>query len=166
MSTSLTLNEARAMIDRAIEKATELHVNGAFVVVDEGGNVISVSRMDGAPASAIGVSRAKAYLAATCREPTARFAGRMYARHVLFDAYQTILPDKIFPGPGGMPIMKNGKVVGGISTGPGIGPRRRIEGVDPAKLMVNGEPANAEDLIVAYALQIPYTDQHPDMELK
>jgi len=134
------------------------------VVVDEGGNIISISRMEHAPPAGIGVSRAKAYLAAVTQVPTAGFSTRMDAHPTRFAAYQEILSEKPFPGPGGMPIKKNGRVVGGLSTGPGIGPVTRVEGVDPGKLKVDGQQANAEDLIICYALQVPYKNQHEGQE--
>ena len=158
----LTLDDARAIIDRGIEKAASLTLRGSFVVVDEGGHPVSISRMDGAPAAGVGVSRAKAYIAAMTHEPTTGFSGRMHAHPERFAGYQTILREPMFPGPGGMPIRKDGRVVGGFSTGPGIGPARKIAGIDASRLMVDGEPANAEDLVVAHALEIPYTDQHPE----
>jgi uncharacterized protein GlcG (DUF336 family) len=70
----------------------------------------------------------------------------------------------VFPGPGAMPIRKSGRIVGALSTGGGgLGPWTKIAGVDPSALMADGVPANAEDLVVAFALQIPYTNQHPDV---
>jgi uncharacterized protein GlcG (DUF336 family) len=64
-----------------------------------------------------------------------------------------------------MPIIKNGRVVGGIATGGGVGPYTSIPGVDPGKLMVNGVQANAEDLVICEALGIPYASQHGDRPL-
>jgi uncharacterized protein GlcG (DUF336 family) len=161
----LTLAEARAYIDRALEKARGLDQRGTFVVVDEGGNVVSISRIEGAPLAGIGVSRAKAYAAAVTHEPTAQFSERMHRFPERSHAYETILPEHLFPGPGGMPILKNGRVVGGMSTGPGIRPWTRVSGLDREKLMVNGELANVEDLIIAYALGIPYQNQHVGQEV-
>jgi uncharacterized protein GlcG (DUF336 family) len=161
----LTLAEARGYIDRALEKARELHQRGTFVVVDESGNVVSISRIEGAPVAGVGVSRAKAYMAATTQEPTAQFAERMHRFPERFSAYQAILPDHYFPGPGGMPIKKSDRVVGGMSTGPGIRPLARVPGLDPSKLLVNGEVANVEDLIIAHALDIPYVNQHQGQEV-
>jgi uncharacterized protein GlcG (DUF336 family) len=163
--TTLTLTEARAIIARAMEKAAEFKLSGAFVVVDEGGNVLSLSRMEGAPPSSVDVAKAKAYVAAVTQMPTDPFARRMDAHPVRFSAYQEVLAGKPFPGPGGMPIKRGRRIVGGFATGPGIGPRRRIEGVDPAKLLVDGKAANAEDLITAYALEIPYLEQHEGVQI-
>jgi uncharacterized protein GlcG (DUF336 family) len=164
-SVFLTLAEARAMIARGVEKATELRQRGAIVVVDAGGNVVSTARMDDAPVASIAVSRAKAYAAAVQGRPTAAFATNARERPEIFAAFQTILPKRLFPGPGGMPIVKNGRVVGGIATGGGIGPYTLIPGVDPAQLMVDGVQANAEDLVICAALGIPYASQHGERAL-
>jgi len=36
------------------------------------------------------------------------------------------------------------------------------EGVDPRVVSADGRPANPEDLLIAYALDVPYTGQHGD----
>lgn len=65
-----------------------------------------------------------------------------------------------------MPILKNGRVVGGIATGGGIGPFTEIPGVDADRLMVDGKQANAEDLVICTALGVPYQSQHGDRALR
>lgn len=154
------------MISRGVEKARALRQAGAIVVVDAGGNVVSVSRMDDSPVASIHVSRAKAYLAAVQGRPTAAFATNARERPEIFAAFQNILPRQPFPGPGGMPIITNGRVVGGIATGGGIGPYTEIPGVPPEQLMVDGTQANAEDLVICAALGIPYQSQHGDRALR
>jgi uncharacterized protein GlcG (DUF336 family) len=72
-------------------------------------------------------------------------------------------PEAVFPGAGGMPIERNGWVVGGIAaSGAGIGPFVKYPGADLRKLIADGRPANGEDLLVHYALGIPYSGQHGD----
>ena len=164
-SVYLTLDEARAMIARGVAKAKELGQAGAIAVVDAGGNTVSISRMDDAPLTAIAVSTAKAYVAAVQGRPTAAFARNAAERPEIFSAFQTMMRRKPFPGPGGMPIMKNGRAVGGIATGGGIGPYTSIPGLDPSQLMVDGAQANAEDLVICVALGIPYASQHGDRPL-
>jgi uncharacterized protein GlcG (DUF336 family) len=156
----LTLAEAREIIDRGLQKAAELKLAGALAVVDANGNVVSISVMEGAPASAAGVARAKAFLAATMQQPTETVAERMEQHPVRFHAYSSILRDQPFPGAGGVPILRNGKYVGAIATGPGIPPLTEIPGVHPSKLRAGRFQANAEDLVICYALQIPYRSQH------
>lgn len=162
-SPGITHAEARAMIDRALEKARELKLTGAFVVVDRGGNDVSASRIDYTPSTGLPISRAKAFLAAMGGQPTSRTYQQIKdpSFHWLYPAFQRILEEPIFPGMGGMLIRKEGRVVGAIATGPGNGPVRSIPGVDASALLVNGEQANAEDLLLCHALQIPYEDHHP-----
>jgi len=52
----LTLHVARRYIDRALAKAKELRQCGSFAAVDAAGNVVSISKMDGAPAASAGVT--------------------------------------------------------------------------------------------------------------
>jgi uncharacterized protein GlcG (DUF336 family) len=164
-SVYLTLQEARTMIDRGLDKARQLRQAGAIVVVDAGGTVVSLSRMDDGPVASINVSRAKAYLAAVQGRPTAAFAANAHERPEIFSAFQAILPREPFPGAGGMPVLKGGRVVGGIATGGGIGPYTAIPGVAPDALLVDGKPANAEDLVICAALDIPYQSQHGERPL-
>jgi len=49
MSVKLTLAEAREILGRAVEKSREVQWISAYAVADEGGNIISISRLDGAP---------------------------------------------------------------------------------------------------------------------
>ncbi len=152
----LTLDEARAMIDRAVEKCREQGVNTSFAVVDEGGNLVSLSRVDGAPAAAVGVAQAKAYLSAILQGSSGPFSERMEKLPMRYMGYLHILPRASFAGPGGMPIMKEGRCVGAIamslSSGPGAG--------KPVPLPDSDEKANFEDYAVCYALGVPYKSQH------
>jgi uncharacterized protein GlcG (DUF336 family) len=77
---------------------------------------------------------------------------------------QRLMREEIFPGPGAMPIRKDGRVVGALSTGGGVGPWTEVPGIDASQLMVDGKPANVEDLVIAHALQIGYENQHPQVE--
>lgn len=159
----LLLEEARAVARRAVEKAEDLERSGTFVVVDDGGVVITVSRMDGTGSLSYPVSRAKAYGAAVQREPSAAFAERFaHASAGIFSAFQQLTREAVFPGPGAQPILKDGRLIGAISTGLGVPPFVKFPGVDPTKLIVDGKPANAEDLCISYALRKPYSPQHGD----
>jgi uncharacterized protein GlcG (DUF336 family) len=71
-------------------------------------------------------------------------------------------PEALFPGAGGMPVSVDGAVVAGIAaSGATVSPFFPA-GVDPRVLSADGEPANPEDLLIAYALGIPYAGQHGD----
>ena len=160
----LTLDDARKFIRRAVAKAEDLGARGAFVVVNGGGVPISASRMDNAGAFGIPVSRAKAFIAGAGHETSATFAGRQAGNFLgIFLSYQQLARDRIFPGPGAFLVRANGNVIGAISTGAGIGPFVKWPGLsDPTKLVVEGKPANLEDLVISYALNEPYQPQHGD----
>ncbi|HEX3974305.1 MAG TPA: heme-binding protein [Stellaceae bacterium] len=160
----LTLDDARKLIRRAVAKAEDLSASGAFVVVNDGGVPISASRMDRAGAFGIPVSRAKAFVAGAGHETSATFAGRQAGNFLgIFLSYQQLARDRVFPGPGAFLIRANGTIIGAMSTGAGIGPFVKWPGLsDPMKLVVDGKPANLEDLVISYALNEPYQPQHGD----
>jgi uncharacterized protein GlcG (DUF336 family) len=72
-------------------------------------------------------------------------------------------PQALFPGAGGMPVRDGaGVVVAGIAaSGATVSPFLPA-GVAPEVVSADGEPANPEDLLIAYALGIPYVGQHGD----
>jgi uncharacterized protein GlcG (DUF336 family) len=156
MSEKLSLAEAQKILDRAVEKAVEVGWVSAYAVADEGGNLISLSKVDGAPAAAAALAKAKAYLAAVTGEMSMDFGNRMHAHFERFHAYQQILPTAIFPGPGAIPIKKNGKVVGGFSSS-----LTADYSENGMKFYLNGKAYSREDYVTAYALDIPYIEQHP-----
>lgn len=166
---ALTLDEARRYIDRGIAKAKELGQCGSFAVVDAGGNIVSISKMDGAAAVGPGVARAKAFVAAVMQQRTLQFTERMNAAPERFAAYRDIFAGMGlsggvgFPGAGGVPIRRaDDRCVGGMASGPGIAPVTQVAGVHPARFEVGvgGFSGNAEDITVCYALGIPYRSQH------
>ena len=156
MSKKLTLKEARSIIRRAIEKGAEVDWISTHAVVDEGGNVISVSRADGAPSGAAPVAISKAYLAAVTGRPTLLFAERMDKHPLRFHGYQSILPRPLFPGPGAVPIMSDGRVIGGYSS-------NISSNKTGMKITVDGKKLSRCDIVNAYAVQAPYIEQHADV---
>jgi uncharacterized protein GlcG (DUF336 family) len=155
--------EARSLLGRAVDKAAAMKQAGAFIVVDASGAPVNAVRMDGCPPGALPLIRAKAFAAAVNGEPSAKFAARMAKfGGGVFATYQAVMRDQPFPGAGGMPIQRNGLQIGAIATGLGIGPFIKLPGVDRSQFLVNGQPANLEDLIISYALGVPYNAQHGD----
>jgi len=164
---ALTLAEARRYIDRALAKAKELRQCGSFAVVDAAGNVVSISKMDGAPAASAGVARAKAFVAAVMQQRTLQFTERMNHAPERFSAYRDVfaglgLPGGVgFPGAGGVPVMREDeRCVGGMASGPGIAPVKQVQGVHPKRLEAGRTQGNAEDVTICFALGVPYRTQH------
>ena len=162
MSAAITLKEAKEMLSRAIKKGYEVGWISAWSVVDEGGNVIALARADGAPGTATALARAKAHAAARTKAPTKQFAERMGANAAMWQSYNTLFLGRMFPGFGGMPIVKDGKVIGGFACG-GPGPEPQNAGSNPAPEFwkeINGQRTNIEDAAVCAGLDIPYAPQH------
>lgn len=160
---AISLGHARNLVHRAVDKCEALRQAGTFIVVDASGSPVSVARMDGCAPGALPLVRAKAFGTAANGEPSSRFAARMAKfGSVVFSVYQSAMRDHPFPGAGGMPVQEKGRILGAIASGLGIGPFVKLPGVDPSMFLVDGKPANLEDIIISYALGTPYNAQHGD----
>jgi uncharacterized protein GlcG (DUF336 family) len=163
----LGLADARVLIARAIAKAQDLRVRGAIAVVGASGVLVSASRMDRGGTAGMARARSKAWIAATQQLPSVEHLRRMTMLPFAMErGFVGTAPEAVFPGAGGMPIRRpDGAVVAGIAaSGATVGPFVAYDGADPRKLVVDGKPANCEDLLVHYALGIPYEGQHGDDE--
>ena len=67
----ITLDRALALIAAGEEDARRQEVSMAFAVVDDGGHLVALHRMDGAPWIAPEVALGKAWTAAAYRGPSA-----------------------------------------------------------------------------------------------
>jgi uncharacterized protein GlcG (DUF336 family) len=76
--------------------------------------------------------------------------------------FVAISPQARFPGAGGIPVLDDGVVVGGIAASGATVSPFLPSGVAPEVVSADGEPANPEDLLIAYALGVPYVGQHGD----
>ncbi len=124
--------------------------------------------MDHGGAGGMARARSKAWIAATQQIPSVEHLGRMrMIPPPMVSGFTVCSPEAIFPGAGGMPIRAEDEagepVIAGIAaSGAGIGPFVGYPGSDPEKLIADGRPSNGEDLLVHYALGIPYEGQHGD----
>lgn len=162
MPPEITLVEAKEMIKRAVQKGAEVGWISAYAVVDEGGNVIAMGRGDGAPGTAMSLAKAKAVASARTKAPTKTFAERMRNQPAMWQSYNTLFIGSMFPGFGGMPVVKDGKVVGGFACG-GPGPTPDTAGSEPTHdfwTEIDGEVVCIEDVAICHGLNIPYAPQH------
>jgi glc operon protein GlcG len=106
---TLTLDGARQAIDAAVAEAQRLQATGVFAVVDDGGNLIALERLDNTFAAGANISIGKARTAALFKRPTKFF------EDVIKNGRSSMiaLPD-FTPLQGGVPIMIDGQVVGAI----------------------------------------------------
>jgi uncharacterized protein GlcG (DUF336 family) len=159
----MSLAEARALVQRAVDKAEQLGLRGGIAVVGASGALITASRMDAGGPGGMARARSKAWISATQQIPSAEHLHRMTSiAPPVATGFVAASPEALFPGAGGMPVSADGTVVAGIAaSGATVSPFFPA-GVDPRVLSADGEPANPEDLLIAYALGLPYAGQHGD----
>ena len=111
---TVSLALAKKMAAAAEAEATKNNWSMVITVVDDGGNIVYLGRMDGAQLGSIEVSEGKAHTALAFRRPSKAFQD-------LVDQNQphlTTLPH-VTAVQGGLPIMLDGKVVGAIGVSGG-----------------------------------------------
>jgi glc operon protein GlcG len=115
----LTLGEAQKTIAAAHAKAAQLGINVTVAVVDEGGLLIALGRMDGAPPLSPQVAEAKAVGAAMLYRDGAGLADLAKDRPGFFSVADRLVRVPIVPGLGSLLIKREDKVLGavGISGG-------------------------------------------------
>jgi cob(I)alamin adenosyltransferase len=111
---------ARRLAEGAFAQAAELGIPIAVAVVDAGGNLVAVDRMDGAQTVAAPLAIDKAWTAAACAAPTDAWA-QSTAPGGDDWGMSTALGGRIVVMPGGLPVMAGGQVVGGIGVSGGEG---------------------------------------------
>ncbi|MFN7947658.1 MAG: heme-binding protein [Blastocatellia bacterium] len=109
---SLTLDGARRVIDAAKAEAKRLSAPGGVIaVVDEGGNLMALERLDNTFAAGANISIGKARTAVLFKRPTKAFEDIIKSGRTAMVA----LPDSFFtPLQGGIPIIVDGQIVGGV----------------------------------------------------
>ncbi len=121
----LTLDGARTIIAAAAEHAVSMNLKVNIAVVDEGGHLLSFDRMDGARPASGYTAITKAGTAATFRQPTGPLpAGSSNPDPLLNLSLQIAAQSsggKITTLLGGVPIVVDGQVIGGVGVGGGTG---------------------------------------------
>lgn len=120
----LELEEAKLMIDAAKKKSEEINVFETIAIVDDGGNLIALERMNGARITGPEIAIAKAYTASGHKRSTHLFNkepnGPALPGNEAF-GIQQMLPGKFAIFVGGFPIVVNGEVIGGVGVSGGNG---------------------------------------------
>lgn len=116
----VTLEDARRVIAAAEKKAAAIKQPMNIAVADEGGNIVAHVRMDGAWIGSIDISMKKAYTSRAFDIATRDLAkesqsgGQFFGIHASNDG-------RIMIFAGGMPLKRDGKVVGAIGVSGGMG---------------------------------------------
>src|SRR5690349_14856176 len=109
---ALTLDGAKKVIAGAVAYAKKNNAPGGVIaVVDEGGNLMALERLDGTFAAGANISIGKARTAVLFKRPTKAFEDIIKNGRTAMVA----LPDAYFtPLQGGVPITIDGQIVGGV----------------------------------------------------
>ena len=110
----LSLIDANKVIDRAHAKAKQLGIRVTVAIVDEGGLLIALSRMDGALPVSPQLAEAKAVGAAMFQRDGGALAQMAQDRPGFFSAADRLVRVPLIPGLGSVPITEDGKVIGAI----------------------------------------------------
>lgn len=106
----LTLDGARQVIAAAKAEAARLNAPGGVIaVVDEGGNLMALERLDGTFAAGANISIGKARTSALFKRPTKVFEDIVNKGRTTMVALNDFTPLQ-----GGVPIMVDGQIVGAV----------------------------------------------------
>jgi uncharacterized protein GlcG (DUF336 family) len=116
----LTLNDARTIIAAAEKKADEIGQPMNIAIADAGGNLIAHVRMDNAWLGSIDISIKKAYTSRAFDIATKDLATHSQSGNQFFGIHASN-DGRIMIFAGGIPLKKDGKVVGAIGVSGGSG---------------------------------------------
>ena len=116
----ITLNEARRVIAAAEQKAADINQPMNIAVVDEGANLVAMVRMDGAWLGSIDIAINKAFTARAFDIATKEL-GKLSQPGEDFFGIHISNHGRIMIFAGGVPLKRNGKVVGAIGVSGGTG---------------------------------------------
>ena len=118
-TTKLTFEGAQKLLAAAIAKARELNVPQCICIVDAGGHLLTMGRMDGAFALSIETALRKAQTAAAYGKPTGDIAAGLDLKLAIATEGKRV---NLL---GGLPVIVDGQVAGAIGVGSGTGEQDR-----------------------------------------
>jgi len=117
----LTAKGARRMMDAAIAKADEFGIGATVAIVDAGGHLQLLDRMDGSRFHTVHSATTKAVTAASNRRPTTTRGAQGQDLDTLHAIGLSLAagPERWTAMEGGFPIMVDGDCIGGIGVSGG-----------------------------------------------
>jgi glc operon protein GlcG len=107
----VNLAQARQAIDAAMAEAQKNNWPVAIAVVSNGGHLVAFARIDGTQFASIKIAQHKARVAAMYRRPTKVFEDRVAGGGA---GLAVLTLDDVIASEGGIPLMKDGKIIGAI----------------------------------------------------
>src|SRR6201987_1630148 len=144
---TLTLQGAERVIAAAKAEAAKVQAPGGVIaVVDDGGNLMALERLDGTFSAGANVSIGKARTAVMFKKPT-RFFEELINSSGKGRTVMTALND-FTPLVGGIPITVDGQIVGGVGVSGAASAQQDEElaiagskAFDPSTASMSGDPA-------------------------
>ncbi|HEX3630543.1 MAG TPA: heme-binding protein [Candidatus Dormibacteraeota bacterium] len=115
----MTRDQAHAAVEAAQQRAASIGIHVSVAVVDEGGYLIALSRMDGAPALSPELAEAKASGAAVMGRAGDVLADNYEKRPGFFAAASAMSRRPLVPGLGSVLVMSSGRLLGAIGVSGG-----------------------------------------------
>lgn len=119
---NISLDDAKQVIAAATKHAIAINKPVTIAVVDTGGYVVALERMDGARPLQPSIATAKAYTAAIMQRPALMLKKWEETQPGFFSQLSTMGLHPILAADGGIPIKKNGELIGGLGVAGGTGP--------------------------------------------
>ncbi|WP_303291004.1 heme-binding protein [Marinobacter sp. SS5-14b] len=114
----IDLSDARILIEGAAAKAREIGVPMCIAVVDESGTLVAFERMDGGKVTSVTIAQDKAFTAAAARKATHEYNAANVPGNLAFGIH-TEVGGRLSTVGGGLPVLVDGEVVGGIGLSSG-----------------------------------------------
>ncbi len=114
----LDINDANALIDCARAKANEIEVPVCIAVTDESGNLIAFERMNGSMVTGVNLSIDKSFTATGIKKGTHEL-GKANQPGCPAHGIASALGGRMVVIAGGLPVMFDGEVIGGIGVSSG-----------------------------------------------
>lgn len=121
MPDALTLDAALDLVARARAAAEEIGVPMAFAVMDPGGHLLALGRMDGAPWITAEVAQGKAWTASAYGAPSHAQREKMASLPTFASALTTMTHGRFTPQTGAVPVYRGGELLGAIGGSGGTG---------------------------------------------
>jgi uncharacterized protein GlcG (DUF336 family) len=118
---TLTLDEAQELLTAARKAAEERGIPMSFAVMDPGGHLLALARMDGAPWISADIAQGKAWTAAAYGAPSAAQREKMQAMPVFSAAVSTVTHGRFTPQTGAVPVYRDGRLAGALGASGGTG---------------------------------------------
>jgi len=114
----LDIQDARVLIAGAREKSEEIGVPMCIAITDEGGNLIAFERMDGGKVTSSMIAIDKSFTASAAKKATHEYGAASQPGSPAYGIGSAIGGRLMVVG-GGLPVIVEGEVVGGIGVSSG-----------------------------------------------